>query len=337
MTDNIWVFAELDEGEFTPVVVELLSEANRLKSSIGGEVEAVVLAGTERLPQLSLLREYGADNILLVHHDCISERNPEVYVQVLAEAVHQYEPRLVLVGETPVSSQLARRLVARLGASFVTDYTRIQSQGNSLLVTRLVYSGKVGATIRAFNRPLIATLKPGVMRVEKPRTPGMGEVKELVGTVIPRQKHMEVIERLPADPESMELSEADIVVGAGKGLGSDDNFALLQEMARELKAKVGGTRRAVDMGWISSEELLGQTGKIIAPRLYIAAGVSGASHHIAGIRDANLKVAINTDRNAPIFTLSDLGVIGDVRQVLTALIRGIKAVNKSDRSEASEA
>lgn len=328
MTSKIWILAEHQEGEFNPIVAELLTEAEKLKYSLGCESQAVVLASSEGLPQLSLLREYGSDTILLNSHNIFNEYDADLNVQVLDDAAHQYKPRIILVGETSTGTELARRLATRLEASFVPEYTHMEVQGDSLVVTRLVFSGKIGAKVIPLHEPLVATLKPGVIRTKKSRIPGIGKVEEMKIVPIPKQKRVQVIERYTADAESLDLREADIVVGAGKGLGSDDGFVFLQELARELNARVGGTRRAVDKGWISSEDQIGQTGQIISPRLYIAVGISGTSHHVVGIRDANLIIAINTDRNAPIFTLSNLGVIGDAKQVLPAIVKCLKSLEK---------
>lgn len=332
MTDKLWVLVEHQDGELNPVVFELLTEAAKLKTDIGGEVEAVILAGNKGVSQLSELSEYGAQTILVGRNNSLSEYDADIHVPVLAELALRYKPRLILVGETPVGSQISRRLASRLGVSFVSDYTRIQVQRNSLVATRLVYNGKVGATLKVLHEPLVATLKPGMIRINKPMNSCFKKVEEVIINSIPRHKRVEVIKNLPLDPEGMELSEADIVVGAGKGVCFAESFPLLQEMAIELKAKVGGSRRAVDKGWVPSKDLIGQTGQTISPQLYIAVGISGASHHLAGIRDAKLKIAINIDRHAPIFNQSDLSVVGDAQQVLPAITRHIRALKQKGLS-----
>lgn len=324
MAEEILVFAEHYQGDFHPVVNELMVEATKLEKSLDAKVGVLVLSGIRNVPELFKLGEWGAQVIYHVCQDSLDEYAAEVYLQVLKNAVSQLKPGALLFGETPMGSELSRRLAVQIGASFVPDYTRIQTEANRYVLNRLMYQGKIGATVLALKKPLVATLSPGAVGLEKHGSPGAGKVQQLTIDLTQRSGKVHVLERFQEDAGDIDVTEAEIVIGAGRGVGSDAGFSQVEELAKIVGASVGGTRRAVDRGWISSEKLIGQTGKRIAPSVYLAIGVSGASHHVGGIRDAKRIIALNIDRNAPIFKLADLGVASDAQKTLAALIKRIK-------------
>ena len=320
---DVWVFAEQREGQLLDVVLELLGEGRRLASELGVSLACLLLGDSvDHLPQE--LIEFGADLVYVGSAPELKHYRDDLYAQVMEHAVRQHRPAILLIGGTANGRSLAPRVAARLETGLTADCTgfALDEDGN-LLQTRPAFGGNLMATIRCpHHRPQMATVRPKVF--PKPaRQPGReGQVIALeLPELVPWQRILEVVEEADTGPN---LAEADIVVAGGRGLGSPENFRLVEELASLLGAAVGASRSVVDAGWVSYAHQVGQTGRTVAPRIYIACGISGAIQHIVGMQSSDIIVAINSDPDAPIFSIATYGIVGKVEEVLPALIREIR-------------
>lgn len=313
---DIWVVVEHGTGDPWEVTFEMLAEARRLALPMGTSVAAVALGSNlQALPVA--LASYGADLVLLAEAPCLETYTTDAYVSVLESLVRARSPRLLLIADSPNGGDLAPRLAARLGVGLATGCTRLDVDADGRFhAIRRVYR-QLQATVRLGPaQPAMATLRPGAFGVDRPqsgRRPSTEMVAVDVGSCAGRTRVLGVLE---PDPATVDLSEAEIVVAGGRGIAGQAGWHLVEQLAAALGGAVGGTRVSADLGCIPLERVVGQSGRIIAPRLYVAAGISGASQHTSGLRDARCIVAINTDRGAPIVRMADLALLGDARQVL---------------------
>jgi electron transfer flavoprotein alpha subunit len=329
---GIWVFAEIGDGRLARVVLELLGEGRKLADQTGQNLCAALLGndlGT--LPEE--LVAYGADRVFLAEHSALAVFRDEPYAAVLAAAVNQYRPSILLFGATATGRSLAPRLAARLRTGLTADCTGLDIDRGSgdLLQTRPAFGGNILATIITPNhRPQMASVRPGVFkplqRDDHPgaRFSGRGEVVRLNISDDLLTARTKVSGFTAEETETVNLEDASVIVAGGRGLGSAGNFALVKELAGLLGGAVGASRAVVDEGWISYAHQIGQTGKTVAPRLYIACGISGAVQHLAGMQGAEIIVAINKNPEAPIFKAATFGLVGDVVQILKELIGQLK-------------
>jgi len=253
----------------------------------------------------------------------------------LERIIRFQEPGLVLLAATIQGKDIASRLAARLGVGSIINCTnwRVSDQGR-LEFLRPAYGGKVWVGVSCLNSPLsIVAMKPAVLDVEEPKRGLQTQVERKSWHFDPAAIRTIVMNILPADPATMDLTEAEVVVAGGRGVGDVETFHLLQELAEVLEGTVGGSRVAVDAGWIPFQRQVGQTGRVVAPRLYIACGISGAIQHQMGMKDSQAIIAINTDKNAPIFKLADIGIVGDLKEIVPAMTRRLKETGIGNRSE----
>ncbi|NLY29894.1 MAG: electron transfer flavoprotein subunit alpha [Firmicutes bacterium] len=320
---DVWVFAEQRDGELLDVVFELLGEGRRLASDLGMSLGCLLLGDdVDHLAQE--LIEFGADRVYVGNAPELKHYRDDLYAQVLEHAVRQHRPAILLIGGTSNGRSLAPRVAAGLETGLTADCTgfALDEDGN-LLQTRPAFGGNLMATIRCpHHRPQMATVRPKVFPKPDRQAGRKGQVIALeLPTFEPWQRILEVIEDADTGPN---LAEADIVVAGGRGLGSPENFRLVEELASLLGAAVGASRSVVDAGWVSYAHQVGQTGRTVAPRIYIACGISGAIQHIVGMQSSDIIVAINSDPDAPIFSIATYGIVGKVEEVLPALIREIR-------------
>ncbi|MFQ6014419.1 MAG: electron transfer flavoprotein subunit alpha/FixB family protein [Anaerolineae bacterium] len=322
MADNILVVAEQRNGELKKVSLEGIGAAQKLAQSFGGQVEAVVL-GSGMGDLAALLAQHGADKVYVADDPSLVNYSSEGYTKVLADLVQKAEPAVVLMGATAFGKDLAPRLAARLGVGLASDCTDFEINGDgSLRITRPIYAGKAIATVVETTRPQMATLRPNVFPVPEPDSGHTAEIEEL--TVDTGDIHAVVKELIQTAKGRVELTEADVIVSGGRGMGSPDNYAIIEELADVLGAAVGASRAAVDAGWRPHSDQVGQTGKTVSPSLYIACGISGAIQHLAGMKTSKYIVAINKDPEAPIFKVADYGIVGDLFVVVPILTEEFK-------------
>jgi electron transfer flavoprotein alpha subunit len=321
---HVWVFAECEHGAIHTVSLELLGEGRKLADKRGVELAAVVMAGDRAAAEAHAAAcfEHGADLVYICVDPVLAHYRNEAYTKALTDIVRIYQPEILLLGATSLGRDLAGAVATTLLTGLTADCTElaIDDEG-SLAATRPTFGGSLLCTILTLNyRPQMATVRPRVLPMPE-RTPGRSGriVEHALG--LDEQDIVTKVLQFIADRESnqAQLAYADIVVAGGLGLRSAENFQLVKELAEVLGAEYGGSRPLVQKGWITADRQIGQTGKTIRPKLYIAAGISGAIQHRVGVEGADLIVAINTDPNAQIFDFAHLGVVADAIQLLPAL------------------
>ncbi|MBI2875991.1 MAG: electron transfer flavoprotein subunit alpha/FixB family protein [Candidatus Tectomicrobia bacterium] len=326
MSKTILVWIEQFRGQVEKASLGALAEARRLAGKLGGEVAAALL-GNETEGLREVLAQHGARKILLAQDPSLEHYTVEAYVHLLERLISEQAPRLILLAGTTQGKDLAGRLAARLRAGLITDCTnwRVDEKGE-LEFFRPVYGGKAWSQLACQDSvPPIVAMRLSVLEAEKlsGKPPVQAEPVALPEDLT--RARATVLDFIPASPATLDLIEAEVIVAGGRGVGSPENFQLLQELAEILGGTVGGSRVAVDAGWLPFQRQVGQTGRIVAPRLYIACGISGAIQHQMGMKDSQIIIAINPDKNAPIFKLADMGIVGDVRDVVPAMIQQLKS------------
>ena len=323
--NNIWVIAEHSEGHLEEVSAEALTYGRKLAEDLDGNVIAVVF-GNDNQALVGTLGSYGADKIVFLDSPLLQEYCAEFYVAALAKLFTDKKPEIVLCGATPIGRDLAPRLAARLGTGLISDCISLTLNEEKLLLgNKLTYGGRVSSIIVCPNtKPQIATLKPGVISMSRPDNIKKPEVIIITPQFNQKELRTRVKGFIRADPETISLDEADIIVAGGRGAGSQANFQLLDELAKHLGGVVAGSLGAVDEGWLPRRKLVGQTGTTVTPRLYLACGISGSVYHVLGMRDSEFIIAIDKDPNAPIFKVADMSIVGDVGEVVPAVIECIK-------------
>ena len=317
MAQGVFVITEQRDGEFRKVSFEAVSEGRRIADGLSADLTAAVLgSGIEGIA--GGLGKYGADKILVADDPALTDYTTDAYTNVLAELIKGSDPAVIIMGATMQGKDLAGRLAARLDAGVAMDCVAIGLENGQLTYTRPMFGGKVLADVEIQGDPQIAAIRPNVMTiaeaakagaVEKPAV-NVGEVKTAA------------IEKTRDTGDKVELTEADIVVSGGRGTGGE--FAAIEDLAAALGGAVGASRSAVDEGWRPHSDQVGQTGKVVSPTLYVACGISGAIQHLAGMSTSKYIVAINKDPDAPIFSKADLGIVGDLFDMVPAIVEEVK-------------
>ncbi len=327
---GVWVFVERDAEGVHPVSWELLGAARRLADQLGTVVGAVVAgAPSEALDADSQdAIAYGADQIFVAAHPVLAGYRNEPYARVLCELVKKYKPEILLLGATSLGRDLASSVATTLETGLTADCTElaIDRESRALAATRPTFGGNLLCTILTLNyRPQMATVRPRVLPLPAKDRRRSGEIRKEEIDLCEEEIVTKLVEFLPhAGGDQVDLALAEVIVAGGKGLQTAGNFALLEELARALGGEVGATRAAVQAGWVDHQRQIGQTGKTVRPKLYIAAGISGAIQHRVGMESSNLIVAINTDPNAPIFEVAHCGIVGDAIALLPLLTRAVR-------------
>jgi electron transfer flavoprotein alpha subunit len=322
---GIWVIAEQRDGTVLPVTLELLGKARELAQQRSARVAAVLLgSGISRLS--TLLFQHGADCIYTSDAPFLKHYRTLPFARIISELIVERKPETVLFGATTMGRDLAPRIANRLGTGLTADCTglEIQAEDGALLQTRPAFGGNIMATIACPNhRPQMATVRPGVMQAQcMPERSGdvvSVEVKEKPGDSL-----VEIIKRVKKERSAVELEKARIIVSGGRGIGAQENFKLIKKLAAALEAEVGASRAVVDLGWIHRDHQVGQTGKTVRPVLYIACGISGAVQHLAGMQSSDIIVAINKDPKAPIVSVANFALIGDLNRIIPEMISQLK-------------
>lgn len=322
---DVWVVAEYSDNGLREVSLEILAEGRRLSDVLKTDL-AAVLIGWKRDGLADDLIRHGADRVYVVEHELLARYNTDGYSLALAGLAREHCPRLVLMASTPNGSDLAPRVSTRLGMELVTNCTSVKvSKAGALEVARPIYDAKA-QRISVFPAAdsLIMTFLPGTVEEGKPDRARCGEVMVTRPEIAAEEIRTKVSGCPKADSRTLSLEEAEVVVVGGYGVGSKANWHLVEDLARVLQGSVGGSRMAMDAGWISRDRLVGQTGRSIRPRMCIEIGVSGAVQHMSGLRDCRLIVAINRDKNAPIFKAADVGIATDLLDFVPALIQRLR-------------
>jgi len=329
---QIWVFIEQRGGVLHEVGLELLGKARELAEASGGTVAAMLL-GDKVAGFADRVIAHGADMVLLGEHPLLEPYRLLPYTAVLAKACRERHPSILLLGATSLGLELAPRLAARLntGLSAHCIDLKLDAAGH-LLAMVPGWGGGVVATIKCpEHRPQMATVMPGVMKKGEP-SPRSGQVIHLTIGEDLDVSGPHVLEVYREEPKAMPLEQAEVVVAGGFGIGGKEGWQLLEELARLLGGAVGATRPPVDEGWAGEEQMIGQSGKTVRPRLYIGVGISGMSHHVVGMDGSELVVAINSDPKAPIFTVADMVLVGDYREIIPPLLTELRRRRKGSES-----
>ena len=335
---GVYVFAQQVDNEISSIAFELLGKAKDLAKDLSTDVTAVLIgSGIKELADQ--LAEYGADKVIVVDDPELKDYRTEPYAHALSSVISQYKPEIMLVGATAIGRDLGPRVSARVATGLTADCTVLEigdfplqavpgqeQLHNQLLMTRPAFGGNTIATIACpYNRPQMATVRAGVMQKIEPIKGAKAVVEEYNPGFTPDNKYVEILEVVKAVTETVDIMDAKILVSGGRGVGSPENFKILEELAEVLGGTVSCSRAVVDSGWKPKDLQVGQTGKTVRPNVYFAIGISGAIQHVAGMEESDIIVAINKDADAPIFDVADYGVVGDLNKIVPKLTEALKA------------
>lgn len=343
---DVWVYAEQRQGKLMKVGLELLGEGRRLSRELGADTKVcAVLVGADTGHLVEELYAYGADRVYQMEDPLLAHYTTEGYTKVMAEAIEEYKPEIVLFGATHIGRDLAPRIAARLDTGLTADCTRLdidmgkyidylkeyttastagleeRSGDRGLKQTRPAFGGNLMATIVTPNtRPQMATVRPGVMEKLEKKAGAKGELIQVKSKLKAEDIHVEVMEVVKEAKELVSLTDAQIICSGGRGLGDAGGFELIRKLADKVGGVVGASRAAVDAGWIDPSHQVGQTGTTVKPKIYFACGISGAIQHQAGMKDSDIIIAINKDPEAPMMQLADYALCGDLKKIIPEII-----------------
>ena len=337
---GVFIYAQQVDNEISSIAYELLGKGKELAADLGTDVTAVLL-GKDVKGLCDKLAEYGADKVIVVDDPELETYRTEPYAHALASVINEYKPEIMLVGATAIGRDLGPTVSARVATGLTADCTVLEigdfplvaapgkeadQKHNQLLMTRPAFGGNTIATIACpDNRPQMATVRPGVMQKIDPIAGAKAEIIEFNPGFTPNNRYVEIQEIVKAVGQVENIMDAKILVSGGRGVGSAENFKMLQDLADALGGMVSCSRAVVENGWLAQDYQVGQTGKTVRPDVYFAIGISGAIQHVAGMEESDLIIAINKDADAPIFDVADYGIVGDLHKIVPALTEAIKA------------
>ena len=334
---GVFIYAQQVDGEISPIAFELLGKAKDLAADLDTDVTAVLL-GSKIKGLADQLAEYGADRVIVVDDPVLEVYRTEPYAQALTAVINEYKPEIMLVGATAIGRDLGPRVSARVGTGLTADCTKLEigdfplnplpgkeQKHTQLLMTRPAVGGNTIATIACpDNRPQMATVRPGVMQKIDPVKGAKAEVVEFNPELKENNCYVEILDIVKEIAEVADIQQAKILVSGGRGVGSKENFKILQDLADALGGTVSCSRAVVDNGWMPKDLQVGQTGKTVRPNVYFAIGISGAIQHTAGMEESDIIIAINKDESAPIFDVADYGIVGDLNKIVPLITEAVK-------------
>jgi electron transfer flavoprotein alpha subunit len=321
---NVFAFAESRNGDVRKAGLEAVSAARQIADQTGGgEVHAMIAGGPGVAAQADRLKAVGADLVLVVEHAGLAQYNPEAVAATVAARVKDGGYRAAVFSATSQGKDLSPRVAAKLRAPLAPDAIALAVEGDAIVVRHPMYTGKIIGSLKITASPALLSVRLGAIPVGE--TAGAGRVETLQPATDPAQGRVRVTELKEGNTSTVDLGEAPVIVAGGRGLKSAENFKLIEDLALSFgNAAVGATRAVTDEGWRPHSEQIGQTGRVVSPELYVAVGISGAIQHLAGMRTSKTIVAINKDKEAPIFKVADYGIVGDVFEVVPALTEAVK-------------
>lgn len=328
---GVWVYGEYRHGALAPVSLELLGIGRKLADSRKVPLSAVLI-GANTGEAATQLVGHGADVVYRVDDPALAHFTDEAYGSVLTDLIRQQKPEIILAGATAIGRSFIPGVATTLGAGLTADCTQlaIRDEDGALLQTRPAFGGNIMATIVCSNsRPQMSTVRPRVMQALGFDASRVGKIIDVNPLPAQLATRVRVLESCVSEQDDVNIQEAEILVAGGRGLDNAEGFVLMRDLAATLGGSVAATRAAVDAGWISYPHQVGQTGKTVAPKLYVACGISGAIQHVAGMQSAETIVAINRDKNAPIFDVADFGLVGDLFEIVPKLRKKIEERRKS--------
>ena len=337
---GVFVFAQQVDNVLDGVAFELLGKGKDLAKDLNTEVTAVLIgSGVKGLADQ--LAEYGADRVIVVDDPELKEYRTEPYAHALASVINEYKPEIMLVGATAIGRDLGPTVSARVATGLTADCTKLEigdfpinavpgkedeQKHNQLLMTRPAFGGNTIATIACpDNRPQMATVRPGVMQKLPKEAGRKAEVIEYAAPIEKNDRFVEILNVVKAVGNVENIMDAKVLVSGGRGVGSKENFQMLQDLADVFGGMVSCSRAVVENGWLAQDYQVGQTGKTVRPQIYFAIGISGAIQHVAGMEESDLIIAINKDEDAPIFDVADYGIVGDLNKIVPQLTAALKA------------
>jgi electron transfer flavoprotein alpha subunit len=323
---GVFVFVQQVDNKVTSVSYELVSKGKELAKELDTKVTAILL-GYKVDALCANLKKYGADKIVVVDDPALETYMTEPYVYALSEVIKVHKPEIVLFGATAIGRDLAPRVSARLHTGLTADCTKLEVDPDTknLMMTRPAFGGNIMATILCpEHRPQMATVRPGVMQKSEIIEDAHVPLEPFKLDDIASHKDVEILEIIKKTAGKMDIQDAKILISGGRGMGSAENFKLLENLAQALGGTIASSRASVDAGWVEKDRQVGQTGKTVRPNLYIACGISGAIQHLAGMEESEIIIAINKDPGAPIFEVADYGIVGDVTKILPLFTEQVK-------------
>ncbi len=323
---GVWVYCEFRAGTLAPVSLELLGAGRRLADARGVSLSAVLI-GADTGDTAQRLIGHGADRVYRIDDSALAYFTDESYGAVLTDLIKTHKPEIVLAGATAIGRSFIPGVANSLGAGLTADCTQldIRADDGALLQTRPAFGGNIMATIVCLSsRPQMCTVRHKVMKELEFDSSHQGEIVDVTPDPVLLQSKVRVLESVISEQDNVNIQESDILVAGGRGMDNAKGFELIRELADSIDAAVAASRAVVDAGWIAYPHQVGQTGKTVAPKLYIACGISGAIQHVAGMQSSETIVAINRDENAPIFDIADFGIVGDMYEIIPMLITKIE-------------
>lgn len=327
--NGVWVFAEQREGQLQKVSLELLGEGRKIADKLGSKLTALLI-GSKVQNLVEDLSRHGADEVLVVDAPELEHYTTDGYTKAICELANAKKPNIIFIGATFIGRDLGPRVAARLETGLTADCTSldVDIESGDLLATRPAFGGNLMATIVCpDHRPQMATVRPGVFE----KLP-LGENDAIVENVEVKFNsndiRTKIVEIIKEHKDIVDISEANVLVAGGRGIGSEENFKMLKELAEVMNGSIAASRAAVEKGWVDKDYQVGQTGKTVRPNIYVACGISGAIQHAAGMQDSDMIIAINKDANAPIMKIADYAIVGDVNKVVPEFIAQLKAMKE---------
>ncbi|HAT4314725.1 TPA: electron transfer flavoprotein subunit alpha/FixB family protein [Clostridium perfringens] len=327
--NGVWVFAEQREGQLQKVSLELLGEGRKIADKLGSKLTALLI-GSKVQNLVEDLSRHGADEVLVVDAPELEHYTTDGYTKAICELANAKKPNIIFIGATFIGRDLGPRVAARLETGLTADCTSldVDVESGDLLATRPAFGGNLMATIVCpDHRPQMATVRPGVFE----KLP-LGENDAIVENVEVKFNsndiRTKIVEIIKEHKDIVDISEANVLVAGGRGIGSEENFKMLKELAKVMNGSIAASRAAVEKGWVDKDYQVGQTGKTVRPNIYVACGISGAIQHAAGMQDSDMIIAINKDANAPIMKIADYAIVGDINKVVPEFIAQLKAMKE---------
>ncbi|MGM8305589.1 electron transfer flavoprotein subunit alpha/FixB family protein [Clostridium perfringens] len=327
--NGVWVFAEQREGQLQKVSLELLGEGRKIADKLGSKLTALLI-GNKVQNLVEDLSRHGADEVLVVDAPELEHYTTDGYTKAICELANDKKPNIIFIGATFIGRDLGPRVAARLETGLTADCTSldVDVESGDLLATRPAFGGNLMATIVCpDHRPQMATVRPGVFE-KLPLGENDATVENVEIKFNSNDIRTKIVEIIKEHKDIVDISEANVLVAGGRGIGSEENFKMLKELAEVMNGSIAASRAAVEKGWVDKDYQVGQTGKTVRPNIYIACGISGAIQHAAGMQDSDMIIAINKDANAPIMKIADYAIVGDVNKVVPEFIAQLKAMKE---------
>ncbi|HFD2051943.1 electron transfer flavoprotein subunit alpha/FixB family protein [Clostridium perfringens] len=327
--NGVWVFAEQREGQLQKVSLELLGEGRKIADKLGSKLTALLI-GSKVQNLVEDLSRHGADEVLVVDAPELEHYTTDGYTKAICELANAKKPNIIFIGATFIGRDLGPRVAARLETGLTADCTSldVDVESGDLLATRPAFGGNLMATIVCpDHRPQMATVRPGVFE-KLPLEENDATVENVEVKFNSNDIRTKIVEIIKEHKDIVDISEANVLVAGGRGIGSEENFKMLKELAEIMNGSIAASRAAVEKGWVDKDYQVGQTGKTVRPNIYVACGISGAIQHAAGMQDSDMIIAINKDANAPIMKIADYAIVGDVNKVVPEFIAQLKAMKE---------